>query len=354
VLGAEVIKIERPEKGDDIRYWGPPFWGNSSTMFHTYNREKRSLAVDLKDTAQVDRLRQFITDGVDVVLQNLRAGVAEKAGLGAERLTSECPRLIYCNIHAFGVSGPMRDQPGYDPLMQAFSGLMSVNGEAARPPVRVGTSIVDKGTGMWSVIGVLSMLEQRRRTGRGGIIDTSLLETALAWMGFLVADYAVTGKNPTPQGSGVRGIAPYQAYACADGCFLVAAANDRLFSRLADVMGHPEWPKDERFSSNPSRYRNLVALNEALEPLFAADTREVWQTRLNNAGIPCAPLQQLDEVLVNPQVAALEILQQVTPDAMTLVGLPLSFNGGRPPARYGAPDLGEFDAEYQRGNYSRS
>ena len=345
-LGAEVIKVERPEKGDDTRYWGPPFWEDSSTMFHTYNREKRSLEVDLKNPSQVERLRKFITNGIDVVLQNLRAGVVDKIGLGADCLIKECPSLIYCNIHAFGAVGPMRDQPGYDPLMQAFSGLMSVNGEEGRPPARVGTSIVDKGTGMWSVIGILSMLEQRRRTGRGGIVDTSLLEAALAWMGFLVADYSATGENPMPQGSGVRGIAPYQAYACTDGYLLVAAANDRLFARLAQVLGHPEGTTDERFSSNPSRFRNLSSLNETLGPLFASDTREAWQSLLINEGIPCAPLQQLGEVLAHPQVAALEILQKASPDSMSLVGLPLAFNGERPPPRRDAPTLGEFGAEY--------
>ena len=154
-LGAEVVKVERPGKGDDARYWGPPFWEETSTMFHTYNREKRSLEVDLKDPEQVKKLRRFIANGVDVVVQNLRAGVADSVGLGAEQLTTELPGLIYCNIRAFGAAGPMREQPGYDPLMQAFSGLMSVSGEAGRKPVRVGTSIVDKGAGMWCAIGCL-------------------------------------------------------------------------------------------------------------------------------------------------------------------------------------------------------
>ncbi len=345
-LGAEVVKVERPGKGDDARYWGPPFWEETSTMFHTYNREKRSLEVDLKDPEQVKKLRRFIADGVDVVVQNLRAGVADSVGLGDEQLTAELPRLIYCNIRAFGATGPMREQPGYDPLMQAFSGLMSVSGEQGRKPVRVGTSIVDKGAGMWCVIGVLSMLNVRQQTGRGGIVDTSLLETALAWMGFHVADFRATGEVPKPQGSGVRGIAPYQAYECADGYLVVGAANDRLFRKLAEALGHPEWPEDERFATNPDRFGNLVQLNELIEPLFRNANREHWQTMFNELGIPCAPLQQLDEVLAHEQVEALGIIQRADEGAMPLMGPPISFDGHRPPARQRAPALGEYNDTY--------
>ena len=345
-LGAEVVKVERPGKGDDARYWGPPFWEETSTMFHTYNREKRSLEVDLKDPEQVKKLRRFIANGVDVVVQNLRAGVADSVGLGAEQLTTELPGLIYCNIRAFGAAGPMREQPGYDPLMQAFSGLMSVSGEAGRKPVRVGTSIVDKGAGMWCAIGVLSMLNARQQTGRGGVVDTSLLETALAWMGFHVADFRATGKAPKPQGSGVRGIAPYQAYECADGYLVVGAANDRLFRKLAEALGHPEWPEDERFVTNPDRFGNLVQLNELLEPLFRNADREHWQTMFNELGIPCAPLQQLDEVLAHEQVEALGIIQCADEGAMPLMGPPVSFDGHRPPARHRAPALGEYNDTY--------
>lgn len=345
-LGAEVIKVERPGRGDDARYWGPPFWGDTSTMFHTYNREKRSLEVNLKDSEQVAKLRRFIADGIDVVVQNLRAGVAESVGLGAEQLTAEVPGLIYCNIRAFGAAGPMREQPGYDPLMQAFSGLMSVSGEEGRKPVRVGTSIVDKGAGMWCAIGVLSMLNARHQSGHGGIVDTSLLETALAWMGFHVADFRATGQVPRPQGSGVRGIAPYQAYECADGHLVVGAANDRLFQKLAKALEHPEWPEDARFATNPDRFRNLAQLNELMEPLFRAASRAHWQTLFNDLGIPCAALQQLDEVLSHEQVQALGIIQRADDDAMPLIGPPVSFNGNRPPARQRAPELGEYNRAY--------
>ena len=167
-LGASVTKVERPRRGDDIRYWGPPFWRGTSTMFHTFNRGKHSLELDLKNAGEVQQLRGWIARKVDVVLQNLRPGVVERVGLDAAQLCQLNPRLVYCNVRAYGATGPLRDQPGYDPLMQAFAGLMSVTGEVGQRPVRVGTSIIDKGTGLWCVIGILTLLEQRHRTGQGG------------------------------------------------------------------------------------------------------------------------------------------------------------------------------------------
>ena len=347
-LGARVVKVERFGKGDDIRYWGPPFWRNTSTMFHTYNRGKKSLEVDLKDAEQVSALRDWIVSDADVVLQNLRPGVVKRAGLDATTLCAINPELIYCNVRAYGDAGPLRDEPGYDPLMQAFSGLMSVTGDPRQRPVRVGTSIIDKGTGLWCVIGILTMLEQRHRTGRGGLVDTSLLETALAWMGFHVTDLEATGDVPIAEGSGVRGIAPYQAYSCSDGELVVAAANDRLFEALATVLGHPDWALDPRFSTNPERYRNLEALNAMIEPMFLGKQRSFWQEQLIKAGIPCAPLQTLDEVLKHPQVEALGLIEKNDDNEIPMVGIPLSFNNRRPPPASVAPKLGSYNDSFKK------
>lgn len=346
-LGAEVIKVERPAVGDDARHWGPPFWHGTSTMFQAYNRDKKSLVVNLKDPDELARFRRYLVENVDVVMQNLRPGVVESLGLDAGRLTAESPRLVYCNIWAYGAVGPLRQQPGYDPLMQAFGGLMSVNGEPGRPPSRIGTSIVDVGTGMWCVIGILSLLRQRELTGHGGVVDASLLETSLAWMTYHVADYNATGANPVPQGSGVRGIAPYQAYACSDGYLVVAAPNDRLFARLASVLGHPEWTDDARFSSNPLRFENMTALNAVMMPIFESDSRAAWQERLSEKGIPSAPLKTVDEVLENEQVRSLGILQTSEPNGMETVGLPLRFGGRRPPQRNEAPSIGDFNDAFE-------
>ena len=349
-LGANVTKIERPGRGDDIRYWGPPFWRETSTMFHTFNRGKHSLELDLKNAGEVQQLRDWITRKADVVLQNLRPGVVERAGLDAVQLCQLNPRLVYCNVRAYGATGPLRDHPGYDPLMQAFAGLMSVTGEGEERPVRVGTSIIDKGTGLWCVIGILTMLEQRHRTGQGGVVDTALLETALAWMGFHVTDLQATGKIPVAQGSGVRGIAPYQAYRCSDGYLMVAAANDRLFAALVRALGHADWSNDSRFATNPDRYRNLDALNAIMDPIFLAEPRSLWQERLSAAGVPCAPLQTLDEVVDHPQVEALGLIEKFDDDDIPMVGVPLRFNDHRPPPAAGAPELGDYNAAFKRSS----
>lgn len=344
-LGADVIKVERPEIGDDARHWGRMFDDGSSSYFHALNRDKRGITVDLTDEAERRWLRDFCASEADVVIQNMRPGGVDKFGLGAKDLTQANPRLVYCNLGAFGNRGPLKDQAGYDPLMQAYSGLMSITGEEGRPPIRIGTSIVDMGTGLWCVVGILAALKRRDETGRGCVVDASLYETAAAWMNNSVASASVDGRNPERQGSGARGLAPYQAYACADGHLIIAAPNDRLFERLSGVLGHPEWLADSRFTSNQSRYRNLAALNALIEPVVAKRPRAHWQTALDEVGIPNAPVQQTLEMMADPQTEALGIIQQATEDGPRLMGLPLSFDGERPPLRRYAPGLGEHNDE---------
>jgi crotonobetainyl-CoA:carnitine CoA-transferase CaiB-like acyl-CoA transferase len=227
---------------------------------------------------------------------------------------------------------------------------MGVTGEAeGRPPVRVGTSLIDMGTGMWCAIGILGLLYRRAATGRGGVVDASLFETALGWMTYHAAAFQATGRVPKPQGTGVQGIAPYQAYACSDGWLMIAAGNDKLFARLARVLGHPEWPADPRFGSNPDRSANLADLNGLMAPILRTRTRAAWRELLDAAGVPCAPTQTIDEVLADPQTRALGIVQDTGPRGMPLVGLPLSFDGARPPLRREPPELGEGDAEIRGG-----
>jgi len=344
-LGADVWKVERPDGGDDARGWGPPFWNDTATVFHTLNRNKRSVAVDLKDADQLAALRQRIVDRADVVLQNLRPGAVERLGLDAASLREENPRLIYCNLHAFGATGPLKDRPGYDALMQAFGGIMAVTGEENRPPVRAGVSVIDMGTGMWCAIGILAALNRRHATGEGGMVDASLFETALAWTTYYNLDVQVTGETPAKHGSGVRGITPYQAYECADGWLVVAASNDRLFVRLAEALDHPEWTDDPRFADNPARSRHKAELNAVLEPLFAAAPRAHWQALLDEAGVPNAPIQSAGEVVAHPQTRALGMLQE-TDSGTRLVGLPLSFDRERPPLDHVAPALGADTAAF--------
>ena len=339
-LGAEVIKVEPEGRGDDCRHWGPPFWHGSSSMFQALNRDKQSITVNLNNAEDKEWLRDELINNADVVLQNMRPGKIASLGLGSDELCQLAPRLVYCNIWAFGQQGPMADKPGYDPLMQAYSGLMGLNGEPGRPPVRVGTSIIDMGTGMWCGIGVLAALLEREKTGKGCVVDASLYETALGWMTSHMASYEATGKLPTPQGSGVQGLAPYQAYECSDGFLVIAAPNDKLFELLKAVLGHPDWVEDERFKTNPLRFENKAALNRLITAILIEHPRAYWEQKLDRAGIPHSPIKQVDEVLSDPQTKALGIVQESAEHAMKLVGLPISFNGKRPPIRNEAPSLG--------------
>jgi crotonobetainyl-CoA:carnitine CoA-transferase CaiB-like acyl-CoA transferase len=344
-LGADVIKVERPGPGDDARQWGRIFADGTSSIFHSLNRDKRGITVDLRDEGERRWLRALCIDEADVVIQNMRPGRAAEHGLGADALTGENSQLVYCNLWAFGNRGPLKDKPGYDPLMQAAGGIMSVTGEDGRPPVRVGTSIVDMGTGLWCAIGILAALNRRAETGLGCVIDASLYETALAWMANHVTTVQVDGRNPGRQGSGMRGLAPYQAYHCADGYLVIAAPNDRLFARLSKVLGHPEWPQDSRFDGNQNRARNLEALNALIEPIVRARPCRHWREKLDDAGVPSAPVRDTLEMMTDAQTEALGIIQALGDGGPRLMGMPLSFDGKRPPLRRMAPALGEHDAE---------
>ena len=338
-LGARIVKIEKPT-GDDARHWGPPWWHGAAAIFQSLNRNKLSVAVDMRDETQRSRLRQFIVSEADVVIQNMRPSSVDPLGIGAAELTRAAPRLVYCNIGAFGAVGPLKGRPGYDPLMQAFGGLMGVTGEEGRPPVRVNTSIMDMGTGMWAAIGIIGALFRRAATGKGCIVDASLFETALGWMTTHAATYQASGVLPRRAGSGTTGIVPYRGYATADGFLVVAAANDKLFELFAGVLGHKEWIEDTRFRTNPDRVANQDELYSLIEPIMATVPTAQWVGLLEQVGVPCAPLQTVDEVLAHPQTVALGMLQKTPDEALALLGLPLSFNGRRPSIRRGPPALG--------------
>ena len=341
-LGAEVIKIEKPA-GDDARHWGPPFVDGAAATFQSLNRNKRSLVLDLRNPAEFGRLTALIDERADVVLQNMRPGQVESLGLDAATLRARKPALVYCNLGAFGSVGPLAERPGYDPLMQAFSGIMSVVGEPGGNPVRVGPSIVDLGSGMWAALGIVSLLMRRGASGDGGVVDVSLFETAAAWMTMYAAQFLAGGEVPGKQGSGQVGIVPYRAYRTADGDLVVAAGNNDLFRRLAQLLGHPEWSTDERFADNPARVRNAGVLYALLEERFARRTSAEWIAALEEAGIPCAPVQDVAGMLQHPQTQALGLLQPVPGSSIPLIGLPLRIDGARPQPRSASPKLGEMN-----------
>jgi crotonobetainyl-CoA:carnitine CoA-transferase CaiB-like acyl-CoA transferase len=349
-LGAEVIKVENPKGGDPARGWGPPFTLGASSAFHAFNRAKSGIAVDLADPAAVARLRRLIHARADVLIHNLKFGTLERYGLGATALLAEKPGLVCCNIGAFGGRGPLCRRPGYDPMMQAYGGLMSLLGEEGRGPVRVAVSIIDIATAMWAAIGILAKLAERRETGKGGVVDASLYETTLAWMSLPIADYLASGEIPARHGSGIAQIVPYQAFAASDGALMVAAGNDGLFRRLAEAVGRPSLAEDLRYRRNEDRVRHRDSLIAMLEGVFATEPTAFWRERLDAAGIPNAPIRSLDEVVADPQTAALGIIQRwpehAARDALELVGLPLSFDGVRPPFAKPAPRLGADDAGF--------
>lgn len=339
-LGARVVKVEHPNGGDPTRDWGPPYGNEAAVVFEALNRDKEGIILDLKDSAQQLALRQFISDRADIVIQNLRPGSVERLGLAASDLVPAKPSLIYCNLSAFGRSGPLEAKPGYDPLMQAYSGLMSITGERGRPPVRVGTSIIDMGAAMWAVIGIIAALQERARTGLGGVVDTSLYETALAWMTLPLATYLASGETPQAFGSAAPQIVPYQVFATADDYLMIAAGNDGLFNRLAQMLDRPEWCKDKCFSSNGRRVANRDPLVDEIGKILRQESTEHWIERLDAAGVPNARLQAVDAVAADPQTLALGIVQDDTESERKFVGLPLSFGGHRPPLRKAPPGLG--------------
>jgi crotonobetainyl-CoA:carnitine CoA-transferase CaiB-like acyl-CoA transferase len=339
-----VIKVEKRD-GDDSRKWGPPFCEGASATFQALNRSKRSVVCDLRSAADREALVALVRDRADVVLQNLRPGQVEEVGLDGASLLRVKPSLVYCNIGAFGRHGPLNARPGYDPLMQAFGGVMATTGEPGRPSVRVGPSIIDMGTGMWAVIGILAALRERAATGKGAVVDVSLFETATTWVSLLAGQYLASGDSPGKQGSGASGIVPYKAYATRDGEIVIAAGSDGLFRSLAGVVGHPEWIDDPRFADNPSRVAHQQLLYGLLDEIMLGRDTAYWMDRLEAAGIPCSPVQSVAQMVNHPQTAALGLLQQVPDSALRYLGLPLSLDGERPRSRTRPPSIGEHTAE---------
>lgn len=345
-LGAEVIKVEKPDGGDDARHMGPAFHNGDALNFHLFNRGKKSVALDLKSEEGLQALFSLLAS-TDILIHNLRPGVSQTMGLDGPSLCKRFERLIYCEISAFGHTGPMQMRPGYEPLIQAFSGLSSTNGGPDDPPIRIGASVCDQGTGMWAVIGVLSMLEQRRHTQRGGVVSASLLETAMVWNGQKSEAYLNQQQLPVRHASGHPNFVPYEAFEAQDGPLLICCGNDRLFTKLAQVLGQDQWARDERFSTNRQRLVHKAELLQELCPLLKEKTRSHWVEAFEAVGVPCSPIFSLPETLEHPQVKALNLRQGVPGEDFELTGMPLSFNGQRPPIQSGAPKLGEHNKDFQ-------
>jgi CoA:oxalate CoA-transferase len=340
-LGARVIKVEPPKVGDDSRAIGP-FVKGKSAYFMSLNRGKESIALDLK--AAGDReIFETLLAGADVLVENYRGGTMEKLGYGWDVLHARFPRLIYAVASGFGHSGPYMTRPAYDMVVQGMGGVMSLTGHPGGPPTRVGTSVGDLTAGLFTCIGVNSALYHRERTGEGMKIDVAMLDCQVAILENAIARYAATGQVPGPLGARHPTIAPFAAYATRDGHIVIAAGNDGLFRKLADALHRPELPGDARFNSNPARVQNVDALAEELERTLTTDTTAAWLDRLNEAGIPCGPINDVAQVLNDPQVLARNMVVTVDdPDVgqLKMAGNPIKLSGFADPSTRGpVPDL---------------
>ena len=341
-FGAEVIKIERPGAGDDTRAWRPPETGGKSATFLALNRNKKSICLDLDSPEGIAVLHR-LTASADVVIHSLKPDSAESRGFGYEDLKAHKKDLIYCAISAFGEKGPLREMPGYDPLMQAFSGIMSVTGNMNDDPVRVSVSLIDMGTGMWAALGIISALLNRSKTGEGAEVRASLLDTGLSWMTIIVAGYFATGNLPKKMGSAMAMTAPYELFKTSDGHVFIAAGNDRLFVKVCDALGCPELPLDERFTRNERRVVERVLLHELMERRTSAMTTQEAVAALRKSGAPCSELNDVSQAFSHEQVLANGMVTSLPVDGAPghrVIATPLSMNGKRSAISMAPPTLG--------------
>jgi len=342
-MGADVIKVERPGTGDDTRSWTPPTLNGESTTFLSANRNKRSIAIDINATDGV-KVVQKLAYQADILVESFKPGSLEKRGLGYENLKEKNKKLIYCSISGYGSKGPYQKNAGYDPIMQASTGIMDMTGEPDQDPVRLPIAVNDLGAGLWAVIGILSGLMTRDETGHGCQIETSLFETAAWWMNYHITSYLATGVPPVRCGTGTPFIAPYEVYPAADEGLLVCVGNDNLFRSFVEELQIPELENDERFSTNPMRVKNREELRRLIVERFQARTAAEWEARFKSRSIPCSRIQTVADLVHNEQFQALDLLKStphpLVPD-LRLIDLPVSQNKGRASQRYSPPLLGE-------------
>jgi crotonobetainyl-CoA:carnitine CoA-transferase CaiB-like acyl-CoA transferase len=342
-LGADVVKIEQPGVGDDTRVWAPPLWGGVSATFLAANRNKRSVAVDL-DTPEGAGIVKRLALEADVLVESFRPGSLEKRGLGYEALHAANPKLVYCSVSAYGEEGPLAGSPGYDPVLQAFSGIMSITGEADGPPVRLGIGAIDLGTGLWASIGILAALAARNTSGEGSRVETSLYEVATWWLSYHIAGFLGSGTVPHRQGTTAAFIAPYEVFDTADGGLMVAAANDRLFASFVGVLGKPELTEDPRFLTNPLRVANRDDLRPIVAELLSVRSAAEWYELLSARSVPCSPVRNVSDLVNDEQLAVLGLLgESVHPEAgpIRLVGMPMRRDGARSVREDPPPLLGQ-------------
>ena len=347
-LGAEVIKVEPPE-GDETRGWGPPFAEGESAYYLCVNRNKRGMVVNLKTDEGREILRELAMQS-DVLVENFRPGTLKKFGLDFETLHELNPRLIYCSISGFGQTGPLRDMPGYDFMIQAMGGIMSVTGEPDGEPMKVGVAVADLFAGQNAVISILAALQARTFTGEGQYIDIALFDSELGWLANVASNFLISGKNPKRYGNAHANIVPYQSFQAIDGWFVVAVGNDKQFEAFCKVIGKPELSADERFSTNSARVQNREILIPLLKPIFMQKTVSEWLALIGDQ-FPCGPINNFDQVFSMPHVKEREMLVQMehpTIGALPLVGSPLKMGGTPVSYRLPPPLMGQHTKDILR------
>jgi crotonobetainyl-CoA:carnitine CoA-transferase CaiB-like acyl-CoA transferase len=347
-LGADVVKVERPETGDDTRGWGPPFVDRDAAYFLSLNRNKRSVVLDLA-TEEGRGLARRLALRCDVVVENFRPGLMERFGLDHASLSVERPDLVYCSLTAFGDDGESASKPGYDIIVQALSGLMSITGHPGDEPTKVGVALLDVICGLYAANAIQAALVGRTATGRGAFVSVSLFDASVAAMVNQAANHLLGGLVPGPMGNAHPNIVPYQLFRASDRPFILAAGNDRLFERTCEVLGRPELASDERFATNGARVRHRAELIPVLEEAFAARTAAEWLAELDAAAVPCAPVRSLDEVFASPEGrSAVQAVSDRERGPLALVADPIRVEGRRLPARLAPPRLGEHTEEILR------
>ncbi len=348
--GAEVIKVE-PPGGDAARGWGPPFWGDQGAEFLAINRNKRSIVLDLKQSEAREALFDLCRSA-DVFVENYRRGVPERLGIDYESLRQINPRLVYCSISGFGDSGPRQFQPAYDSVMQAFVGIMHMTGAPGTPPTRTSVSVCDVGAGMYANQAILLGLAARERTGKGQRVEASLFESQIAWMLFRAVGYFATGKVPAGKmGSASAHVVPYQAYPTADGDIMVGVLNDGLYRKLVTAMGLAELGEHPDFVTNAQRVKNRAALNSKLEARFSEKGKAEWEKIISAAGVPCSPINTIEDALLDPQTAARDMIMELdhpTLGGIKVPGIPIKMSETPGSGRRAPPLLGQHQEEVLR------
>jgi formyl-CoA transferase len=346
-LGAEVVKVEQPGVGDDTRGWGPPFVAGESAYFLSVNRNKKSITLDLKSSEGQTLLRR-LAETADVLIENFRPGSMERMGLGEKELRSVNPRLIYASLSAFGTNGPMRDAPGYDLIVQACGGLMSITGMPDGEPTKVGVAIIDIVAGLMLGQAIVAALFAREKLGVGQKIDTSLLEAGVACLVNAGSNYLIGGKIPGRWGNAHASIVPYQSFKTADGYLVVGVASEGIWKRFCQAIGRGELIDDPRFAKNSDRVGNRAELIGILSEIFLSRESKTWMKILNEAEVPCAPVQTIDQVFSDPQVLEREMLTEVqhpTAGTIRMAGVPVKFSTTPAAIRTPPPLLGQHTRE---------